>query len=166
MANVSVEAPRSPSSRWLWAKVAIITLIIAVPAWVLGPVIWPPLGMGPSPTQMPYFMFEAFVEALALGLGVSFLIFGLPIVRRVESSLRLRAWLIYLSIGWALVSWWPHGSLHMSNGDDMQRLLYIEYGFHVTLVLSAAVAAYCFLSLVREWNRRQGQRNGPQGRSA
>jgi hypothetical protein len=115
---------------------------------------------------MSYFMFEAFVEAVALELGVSFLIFGLPIVRRVEPALRLRAWLIYLSIGWALVSWWPHGSLHVSNGDDMQRLLYIEYGFHVTLVISAAVAAYCFLSLVREWNRRQGQRNGAQGRSA
>ena len=166
MANVSVEAPRSPSSRWLWAKVTVITLIIAVPAWVLGPIIWPPLGMEPSPAQMPYFMFEAFLEALALGLGVSFLAFGLPFVRRVEPALRLRVWLIYLGIGWALVSWWPHGSLHMSNGDNMQRLLYIEYGFHVTLIVSAAVAAYCFLSLIREWNRRQGAPSGIQGRSA
>jgi hypothetical protein len=155
MANVSVEAPRSPSSRWPWAKVAIVTLIIAVPAWILGPIIWPPLGMGPSPAQMPFFMFEAFVEALALGLGVSFLVFGLHLVRRVEPALRLRAWLIYLSIGWALVSWWPHGGLHMSNGDDMQRLLYIEYGFHITLIAAAAVAGYCFLSLVREWSARQ-----------
>jgi hypothetical protein len=160
MANVSVEAPRSPSSRWPWAKVAIVTLIIAVPAWVLGPIIWPPLGMEPSPAQMPYFMVEAFVEALALGLGVSFLVFGLPFVRRVESALRLRAWLIYLSMGWALVSWWPHGGLHMSNGDDMQKLLYIEYGFHVTLIISAAITAYCFLSLLREWDGRRGEPAG------
>ena len=32
----------------------------------------------------------------------------------------------------------------------MQRLLYIEYGFHVTLVISAAIVAYCFLSLLRD----------------
>ena|SRR5215203_6390555 len=114
---------------------------------------------------MPYFMFEAFVEALALGLGVSFLVFGLPFVRRAEPGLRLRVWLIYLSIGWALVSWWPHGGLHMSNGANMQRLLYIEYSFHVTLIISAVVAAYCFLSLVREWNQRQPAHNATQGSS-
>jgi hypothetical protein len=38
----------------------------------------------------------------------------------------------------------------MSNGDNMQRLLYIEYAFHVTLVVSAAIVAYCFLSLLRD----------------
>src|SRR5918993_4173093 len=84
------------------------------------------------------------------GWGVSFLIFGLPLVRRVSADSKLRAWLMYLGFGWALVSWWPHGNLHMSNGDNMQRLLYIEYGFHVTLVISAAIVAYCFLSLLRE----------------
>lgn len=56
---------------------------------------------------------------------------------------------MYSGIGRALVSWRPHGNLHMSNGDDMQRFLYIEYGFHVTLIVSAAVVAYCFLSLLR-----------------
>jgi hypothetical protein len=95
-------------------------------------------------------MVVSFFEALALGLGVSFLIFGLPLVRSVSADSRLRAWLMYLGLGWALVSWWPHGNLHMSNGDNMQRLLYIEYGFHVTLVISAAIVAYCFLSLLRE----------------
>jgi hypothetical protein len=99
---------------------------------------------------MPFFMVVGFFEALALGLGVSFLIFGLPLVRKVSADSRLRAWLMYLGLGWALVSWWPHGNLHMSNGDNMQRLLYIEYGFHVTLVISAAIVAYCFLSLLRE----------------
>jgi len=108
------------------------------------------MGMAPSPGQMPFFIVVSFFEALALGLGVSFLIFGLPLVRSVPSQLKTRAWLMYLGIGWALVSWWPHGNLHMSNGDNMQRLLYIEYGFHVTLVISAAIVAYCFLSLLRE----------------
>jgi hypothetical protein len=153
MADLSTQVPRgerSSSQRASWIKVLVITLLVTIPAFLLGHVIWHPMGMAPSPGQMPFFMGVSFVEALALGLGVSFLVFGLPLVRSVPSQLKTRAWLMYLGLGWALVSWWPHGNLHMSNGDNMQRLLYIEYGFHVTLVISAAIVANCFLSLLRE----------------
>ena len=71
------------------------------------------------------------VTCLTFGLGVAFLLFGLPVVLRVSADWKLRAWLAYLSIGWLLVSWWPHGHLHQHNGHDVQGLLYIEYGFHV-----------------------------------
>jgi hypothetical protein len=152
MADMSTqEVPRGArSSQRAWIKVLVITLLVTIPAFLLGHVIWHPLGMAPSPGQMPFFMVVSLFEALALGLGVAFLVFGLPLVRRIPSELKTRAWLMYLGIGWALVSWWPHGNLHMSNGDNMQRLLYIEYGFHVTLGISAAIVAYCFLSLLRE----------------
>ncbi|MBV9455143.1 MAG: hypothetical protein JOZ19_13660 [Rubrobacter sp.] len=140
-----------------WIGVVIVTLLVAIPAMILGPMIWPPveMGMPPTPGQIPYLIFEKFFEALSLGLGVSFLIFGLPIVCQAAPNLRLRVWLMYLSIGWSLVSWWPHGNLHTSNGDDMQRLLYIEYGFHVTLIITGAIVAYCFLSLLRGRSGRE-----------
>jgi uncharacterized protein (UPF0333 family) len=32
----------------------------------------------------------------------------------------------------------------------MQGLLYIEYGFHVPLIVTAAIVAYGFLKFVRE----------------
>jgi hypothetical protein len=154
-ATQGADAPRRSRASRPWIKALILTLPVALPATALGPVIWPPvaMGMGPTPNQLPFFVFESFFEALALGLGVSFLVFGLPIVRGVAPNLKRRAWLMYLSIGWGLVSWWPHGNLHMSNGDDMQRLLYIEYGFHVTLIIVGCVLAYCFLSLMRESRR-------------
>ena len=151
MTDVPAEAPRGARGiRRLWVKVVIVTLLVTIPAMLLGHVIWHPVGMQPSPGQLPFFMVVSFFEALALGLGVSFLIFGLPLVRAASADRKLRSWLMYLGIGWALVSWWPHGNLHMSNGDNMQRLLYIEYGFHVTLIISAAIVAFCFLSLLRE----------------
>ena len=158
MADMSTQVPggerssssSSSSQRASWIKVLVITLLVTIPAFLLGHVIWHPMGMAPSPGQLPFFMGVSFVEALALGLGVSFLVFGLPLVRSVPSDLKTRAWLMYLGLGWALVSWWPHGNLHMSNGDNMQRLLYIEYGFHVTLIISAAIVVYCFLSLLRD----------------
>jgi hypothetical protein len=56
---------------------------------------------------------------------------------------------MYLSVGWFLVSWWPHDNLHLHNGFDLQGLLYIEYGFHVTLIFAAFVLAYSLLTLLR-----------------
>ena len=61
----------------------------------------------------------------------------------------MRAWAMYLSVGWFLVSWWPHYNLHLHTGLDLQSLLYIEYGFHVTLIFAAFVLAYSLLTLLR-----------------
>ncbi len=137
-----------------WIKVLVVTLIATVLAMVLGPILWPtsdpPLFPAPSPAQLPFFKVLQVVTSLTFGLGVSFLLFGLPTMRRVSADFKLRAWLMYLSISWLLISWWPHGHLHQHNGDDVQGLLYIEYGFHVAPMLAGLILAYCFLPLIRE----------------
>ncbi len=99
-------------------KAAIITTLIAVPALFVGPVIFPPADVGVEPTsaQIPFFMFLGLTDALLLGLGVSFLIFGLPVLRRVSPDSKVRAWAMYLSIGYLTVSWWPHLGMHAHNG--------------------------------------------------
>lgn len=91
-------------------KAAIITTLIAIPALFLGPVIFPPADVGVEPTaaQIPFFMFLGLTDALLLGVGVSFLIFGLPVLRRVSPDSKARAWAMYLAIGYLTVSWWPH----------------------------------------------------------
>ena len=148
-----------------WVKVLIVTVLIAAPAMMLGPVIWPPAEGGPAPTgaQLPFFIFLALMESLLLGLGISFLLFGLPVVRRVSSDSRARAWAMYLCIGWLMVSWWPHDNLHIHIGENMQGLLYLLYGFHFTLIIAALALAYCFVSLLRQWGgatRVAGQASG------
>ena len=129
-----------------WIKVFAVTLLVAAPAMMLGPVIWPPPTSAPSLPRdsFPSSLFLALMESILLGLGISFLAFGLPVVRRISADSKLRAWAMYLSIGWLMVSWWPHDNLHMHTGIDLQKLLYIEYGFHVTLMVCAIVLAYCF----------------------
>ena len=52
------------------------------------------------------------------------------------------ALLTYLSIGWLLVNWWPHDNLQRVVGNDFPRLIWIEYGFHMTLIPAGACAAY------------------------
>jgi len=139
------------------AKVAIITAVVAVPAFLVGPTLFPPadIGVEPSATQLPFFLFLAVGDALLLGLGVSFLLFGFPVMRRVSPDSKLRAWTMYLSIGYLMVSWWPHLNLHAHNGMNLQGLLYIDYFFHLPLEVAGVALALCFISLMR--NRTTGK---------
>ncbi len=153
---MSVEAIKEPrTARRTWVAVAAITLIVAVPAFMVGPIIWPPAGpTAPTAVQVPYFIAMDVMQALFLGLGISFLIFGLPVMRRISPDSKTRAWAMYLSIGWLMVSWWPHINMHAHNApDDLQGLLYIDYGFHLPLMIAGLVLAYCFISLVRQRRR-------------
>ena len=130
-----------------------ITLAVAVPAFLLGPLLFPPAEGSPTPTagQMPFFLFLGVGDAVLLGLGVVFLIFGLPVLRKVSPDSRARAWAMYLSIGYLMVSWWPHLNMHASNGLDLQGLLFIDYFFHLPLEIAGVALAYCFFSLFRSW---------------
>src|SRR3712207_4895260 len=134
-----------------WIKVALVSALFAVPAMVLGQLIWPPDPTNPTPSsgQLPFFILLSVFEAAAFGLGISFLLFGFRPLLRLARGSRLRAWAMYLSIGWFLVSWWPHDNLHLHNGFDLQGLLYIEYGFHVTLIIAAAVLAFSLLTMLK-----------------
>jgi hypothetical protein len=137
-----------------WIKVTIVTLMVAVPAFVLGPVLFPPADVGsePSAAQLPFFMFLGAADAILLGLGVSFLVFGLPVLRKVSPDSRLRAWAMYLAIGYLMVSWWPHLNLHISTPiDNWQMLLYIDFLFHLPLEIAGVVLAYCAFSIFMSW---------------
>ncbi|HIH19428.1 TPA: hypothetical protein HA225_05640 [Candidatus Micrarchaeota archaeon] len=56
----------------------------------------------------------------------------------------------FVAISWLMVSWWPHDNFHISNGMDTQGLLYIDYGFHGTLMLAGIVLAYNFYRMITE----------------
>ena len=118
---------------------------------VLGQLIWPPDPANPTPSsgQLPFFILLSVFEAAAFGLGISLLLFGFRPLLRLARGSRLRAWAMYLSVGWFLVSWWPHDNLHLHNGFDLQGLLYIEYGFHVTLIVAALVLAFSLLTMLK-----------------
>ncbi len=154
---MSARAISETSNRMTWVKALVVTILVAVPAFLLGPFIWPPAESGPSPTaaQLPFLLLLNLVQATVLGLGVSFLAFGLPVVRRISPDSRPRAWAMYLSIGYLMVSWWPHVNMHAHNGADLHGLIIIDYLFHLPSMVSALVLAYCFFSLLRE---REGTR--------
>ena len=151
---MSVKAIDEMSTRTTWVKVVLVTVIVAVAAIVLGPIMWPPAEGGPSPTaaQIPFLLFLNLVQAIVLGLGVSFLAFGLQVVRKISPDSKARAWAMYLSVGYLMVSWWPHINMHVHNGPgNLQGLIIIDYFFHLPSMVAALVLAYCFFSLL--WER-------------
>lgn len=127
-----------------WHKVTLITLALALPALVLGPIIWPPdTHMGaPVGFQLALFILLAATEAITLGLGVAFFFYGLPLVRRMTHGSRRRNWATFFAITWLLISWWPHDNMHKHNGMDLGGLLAIEYLFHVTMMVAGLILAY------------------------
>ena len=134
-------------------KVALLTAVVAVPAFFVGPILFPPADLGVEPTvaQMALFIILGIGDVILLGLGVSFLAFGLPLLKQVSPDSKARAWAMYLSIGYLMVSWWPHLNMHASNGLDLGGLLRIDLLFHFPLEVAGVVLAYCAYSLFRSW---------------
>ncbi len=136
-----------------WLKFLIVTVLVAIPAIPLGQMIWPAAAaegdahgatMALATHQLVLFIVFSIIEALALGLGVAFLVFGLPFARRLAGNSGWLSWAVYLSIAWSLVSWWPHDGFHRS-GPSIDGLLALEYGFHATLIAGGAVLVYAFI---------------------
>ncbi|HUH06616.1 MAG TPA: hypothetical protein VML96_02305 [Egibacteraceae bacterium] len=127
--------------------VVTVAAAAAIAAFALGPVLFTPAADLPAPSsaQLPFFIVLAGVEALIFGAGVAFAFFGRSAVRRLfSSSGRVAA--VHLAITWALVSWWPHDNFHMANGANLTGLLVIEYAFHVTMIVAAAVVVWALIA--------------------
>lgn len=142
-----------PSKPVVIGTIVAFTLLgfLLTPHAPLGSIVWGPLpegGMEPVGGQIAALMIVSVLECIAFGLGAAFLLFGFPLVRRLipSAGLARAAW---VAIGWSLVSWVPHTALHMTAGDDIGKLIGIEYAFHVTLVLGGAALAAAFFTAAR-----------------
>ena len=140
-----------------WVKWLIVTLVVAIIAFVASPngplgAFWRPSPQVPNPAgvQLPLLILLNITEVVTFGLGVSFLIFGYPLVQSTLLASKGLTFAVYLSIGWLLANWWPHDSLHVANGLELNGLIAIEYAFHITLMVAGVILAYFFLALLRE----------------
>ena len=132
-----------------WMKAALLTAAIAVPAFLIGPVIWPKSPHFPTMTGIEFFLAVplAVWDAVLLGAAVSLLVFGWPAARR--SPQPGKTTLALVAISWVMGSWWMHDNLHMHVGMDLRGLLAIEYGFHFTVGFAGLVLAYLFVDAIR-----------------
>lgn len=121
----------------MWIVVAVVSFA-ATPHGPLGS-FWAPDPMDPSPTsaQLPFFIVLNVIEAVSFASAVALLIFYFPKKAFLNLTIK-QTRLSFFSLLWLLGNWWAHDSLHLHNGMNLQGLLYIEYGFHVTLILCAS----------------------------
>lgn len=138
------------------AKALVVTVVVGIVAFLTesnGPLgtFWAPASDMPQAVgaQVPLFMLLGVIEALALGLGVSFLLFGYSTMKATTSVGEPLTRAAHLAIAWLLMNWWAHDSLHVHNGMYLNGLLGIEYAFHVTLILSGLILVRFFLAVVQ-----------------
>ena len=118
--------------------IVAVTVVLAVPAFVLSRVIWPdpPGAAAPPAGLLPWLMVPAVFEALAFGAGVAFaIVAGRALLRNRADRLSVAA---SISAVWALVSWWPHSNMHRSN-TTLEGLVLIDWVFHVSLIDGAII---------------------------
>jgi hypothetical protein len=132
-------------------KIAIVTLAIAIPAFLLGqggPLggwwdsVWPWTSdehLDPPSRLFPFFLVLAVVESLAMGLAVAFVVWGWPAMKRLAGGKTGMATAMYVSATWLLGNWWVHDNLHQITGYNFTGLVVIEYLFHVTLIAAGCV---------------------------
>ncbi|MEK7507947.1 MAG: hypothetical protein AAB602_02595 [Patescibacteria group bacterium] len=132
-------------------KFALTAIIVGISALFIGKAIWPPAAELPEPTatQFLFFAFLALVEALFFGLGVAFVIFGMPYLKAASPKNQKKMLPSFISIAWLLLSWWPHDNLHFHIGEDLQGILYIDYGFHLTVIIASLILARHFFLLLK-----------------
>lgn len=132
----------------------------------VGGAIWPPAhnDVQPEGANLALLMVMGGIEAVAFGAGVAFLVAAWPWVKSKAGG--SWSWPVYLAVGWSLVNWVPHTSLHMAVGNLTTQSAYaglvgIEYGFHFTLIAGGLVlASYAVRSVAVGMGRGTTQGTG------
>ncbi len=120
--------------------IGILIAVISFAANPHGPLggFWRPDSMSPTPTslQLPFFILLNVFESVTFALAVVLLIFNFP--KKSFPPLTLNQTRgAFICLLWFLGNWWAHDSLHIHIGMNLQSLLYLEYGFHLTMMLAA-----------------------------
>ena len=130
-------------------QMLLLTIVIGVSAFFIGPWLWPAGHDVPMPPSslLPGYIAVSVIEALAFGFAVAFAVFGWSAIRDLQLGARWLNGMLFISIVWLVGNWWIHDSLHMHVGLDMNRLLYIELVFHMTLLGCGVVLALGLMRL-------------------
>lgn len=137
------------SKAWL---VFLFSLVIGTAAFFTGPIIWPMSAALPMPPAnlLPAYVGVSAIEALAFGFAVAFAVFGWPAVRDLRLGAPWLNRLLFVTLVWFMGNWWMHDNLHMHIALDMNRMLYIEFAFHMSMLACGVTLALSWMRLARQ----------------
>jgi hypothetical protein len=130
----------------------LVTVAVGAAAFFAGPQLWP---MGPGvpmpPAQLlPAYIAISAIEALAFGFAVAFAVFGWEAIRDLPLGGRWLNKVLFVTLLWFMGNWWMHDNLHMHVALDMNRLIYIEYSFHLTLLACGLILVIGLMRLAAQ----------------
>lgn len=128
-------------------KILIVVLSVAIAAFLLfpgGPVgmmLWPPHPHGPTfeGAALAALIGGAIVQSFIMGLGVAFLLWGMPLVRRLGWGSSRGNIAAYLSLAYVLTTWPIHDGIHIVYGESAGAILATTLLFHVGVAVAGAV---------------------------
>jgi amino acid transporter len=123
---------------------AIITLLFAIPAFLLARVIWP-FPQEPADGLRTFFTVVTAFESIFTGIGVAFVAIVLIKFRRSLRRKGAIGWLSFVSLAWILISGYFHDNSHLAHSTDLHGLVPIEIFFHGTLAVAALILAVHFI---------------------
>jgi len=135
----------------------LVTVVVGLAAFVTGPKIWP-LGPDvpmPPANLLPGYIALSAIEALAFGFAVAFAIFGWPSIRGLNLGAPWLNKLMFVTLIWFIGNWWAHDNLHMHNGLNMHGMIFIEVGFHMTMLACGVTLTIGLLRLTQFAARQQ-----------
>lgn len=112
----------------------------------------------PTEGQIAILITFEVLECLYFGIGVVFLVFigaALP-----KLSARVKRWKaigMYLSVGWILISWFPHVRLHAYFSANIWAFLAIDISFHWTVATASLFLAkfiFTFLKNMSDYSNK------------
>ncbi len=124
------------SVHWIFGIIVAAVAVAANPNGPLGG-FWRPFpgAVTLNDPLFPYFLQLGILEAIALGVAVTLLVSTYPAkaIRPLTLGETRRG---FLALVWSLGSWWVHDSLHLHFGAAHLPLLFVEYGFHATVIVA------------------------------
>lgn len=131
--------------------IASITVLLAVVTFISGPMIWQAVPEEvPTAMQLPFLILLSIIESLVFGYGVAIsYVYASRVAAITDPIKRVHVRRVFIATIWLLVSWWPHDNFHRWNGYSLQGLIYIEYAFHVTLIVAGLIVASYVLKELR-----------------
>ena len=135
----------------------LVTVVVGLAAFVTGPKIWP-LGPDvpmPPANLLPGYIALSAIEALAFGFAVAFAAFGWPAIRGLSLGAPWLNKLMFVTLCWFMGNWWAHDNLHMHNGLNMHGMIFIEVGFHMTMLACGVTLTIGLLRLTQFAARQQ-----------
>ena len=134
----------------LVAVAAISTLVV----FFLQPILFPPMGMPPT-SFLPEFIFLAFWDALAFGVGIAILLYLGMSYSKWPKEIRGSLLVLFFIALWFTALNWVHDGLHNTGAmpPNWALLAVTEYMFHVPWLIFGLALAFVIRQLVSVYKK-------------